>query len=115
MRPASATRPASARVQVSRWRRAERTDAAVEKYRMGRAQSAGRGPGRRTMPPGALWSGPRPKPSHPGCFQAGNCLSVCCWGRRTCLLPCSDKERRTALLRESGGGGPTTDGSRLRL
>lgn len=48
MRPASATRPASARFQVSRWRRAERTDAAVEKCRMGRAQSADRGPGRRT-------------------------------------------------------------------
>lgn len=59
MRPALATRPASAGFQVSRWRRAaERTDTEVEKCRMGRAQNAGRGSGRGTTPPGALWSGP---------------------------------------------------------
>ena len=97
MRLALATRPAGARSQVSRWRLAERTDAAVEKCRMGLVQNAGRGSGRGTTPPGALWSGPRPKRSHPGCAQAGNCLSVCCWGRRTCVFSPAQTKRAGRL------------------
>lgn len=116
MRLALATRPASARSQVSRWRLAERTDAAVEKCRMGLVQNAGRGSGRGgTTPPGALWSGPRPKRTLGVCPGWKLSFRLLLGPPNLCLLPCSDKERRTALLRESGGGGPTTDGSRLRL
>lgn len=106
LRPALATKPASAWFQVSRWRRAWRTDAAVEKCRMRRAQSAGPGSRKRCHTPSGTLGRFEAQAQSPRVIPGWKFSFRLLLGPQNLspLLPCSDKERRTALLGESGGG-----------